>query len=82
MRERIQFLVDPADKDRYERVALARGRTLSEWLRRAADAAADQDPDRRELASRSGLEAFFARCNEFAERYAAQRRDGHQDGRP
>lgn len=82
MRARIQFLVDPADKDRYERVALAGGRTLSEWLRRAAEAAVDQDPDRRELASRSGLEAFFARCNEFAERYAAKREGGRRDGRP
>lgn len=81
MRARIQFLVDPADKDRYERVALAGGRTLSEWLRRAADAAVDQDPDRRELASRSGLETFFARCNEFAERHAA-RRQGGRHGRP
>jgi len=71
MRERVQFLVDPAAKDRYQRVALAERRTLSEWLRRAADAAADQDPERRELASRSGLEAFFGHCDEFAERYAA-----------
>lgn len=80
VRERIQFLVDPADKDRYERMALAGGRSLSEWLRQAADAAADQDPDRRELASRSGLEAFFKRCNEFSERYAARRQHGRKEG--
>ena len=69
MRERIQFLVDPAAKDRYQRVALAEGRTLSEWLRRCADAAAGHDPERQALATRAGLESFFERCNDLVDRW-------------
>ena len=74
MRDRIQFLVDPAAKDRYQRVALAEERTLSEWLRRVADAAASHDPELRALATRTGLEAFFQRCNEFEEGHSAWRK--------
>jgi len=73
MRERIQFLVDTAAKDRYQRVALAEGRTLSEWLRRCAEAAAVHDPERRALRTRSGLEAFFESSNEAVDRYVAWR---------
>lgn len=59
IRDRVQFLADPVAKDRYRRAAADEGRTLSEWLRRAADAAARPDPYQRALASRSQLEEFF-----------------------
>lgn len=59
MLERIQFLVDPETKDRYRRAAFLGGQTLSAWLRKAADAAAPDDPERAELGSREALAAFF-----------------------
>jgi len=59
MLERIQFLVDPEAKDRYRRAAFLGGQTLSGWLRKAADAAVPDDPERAELGSREALAAFF-----------------------
>jgi len=60
----VQFLADPGAKHRYRRTAHSQVRSLSQWLRTVADAAASQDPERHQLRSRAGLEAFFRKCNE------------------
>lgn len=64
MTQRIHILVDPADKERYRRAAEQEGKTLSVWLREAAEEKWSAVRDQRPIASRQELEAFFARCDE------------------
>jgi hypothetical protein len=64
MAERIQIVVDRAEKEWYRRLAAREGKTLSEWLRaaareRAARALARPAPD-----AVARLEAFFEACDE------------------
>lgn len=63
--ERVQFLVDPISKDRYRRAAQRQDRTLSEWLRRAADTAVEGDPESAQLHTREQLADFFDRWNDM-----------------
>ena len=58
-KDRIQFLVDPVAKHRYDRAASANGMTLSAWLRHLAESSAPEDPAREMLATRDALETFF-----------------------
>lgn len=64
MTERIHIAVDPIDKDRYRQTAEREGKTLSVWLREAAEEKWRAAEERRGLATREDLEAFFARCRE------------------
>jgi hypothetical protein len=64
MTERIHIVVGRAEKERYRRLAAREGRTLSEWLRAAAQeklAAAEACPG---LGDAESLRAFFAACDE------------------
>lgn len=67
MKARIHIVVDEAEKERFRRQAEREGRSLSEWIRRAA----------REKLAGSGagrpttleeLREFWARCDEREER--------------
>ncbi len=63
MTERIHLVVGRADKDRYRHMAARAGKSLSEWLRDAADeklAAAEVEVD---LDSSDRLREFFAECD-------------------
>jgi hypothetical protein len=62
--ERIHLLVDPSDKERYRRAAERVGKTLSVWLREAAEEKWSAARDERPLASREDLTSFFAHCDE------------------
>lgn len=62
MTDRVHVLMDPAEKERYRRLAEREGKTLSEWLREAAaEKAAASSEDR--IGSRPELERFFAACD-------------------
>ena len=66
MVERIHIVVDRAEKERYRRMAAREGKSLSEWLRSAAQeklAAARTDPTLDTVAS---LRAFFEALNQNA----------------
>ena len=68
--ERIQFLASPEAKARYRRAASLEGRSLSDWLRKVADAAAPVHPDETALATREDLESFFEGTDHW-ERWAS-----------
>ncbi len=64
MPERIHLVLDPVDKERFRAAAVREGKTLSAWLRDAAEervAAAERE---RGLATPEDLEAFFRACDE------------------
>ncbi len=64
MIERIHIVVDRAEKERYRRLAAREGKSLSEWLRSAAQdklAAARSDE---KLETAEALEAFFDRIDQ------------------
>lgn len=62
MKDRIHFVVDPADKERFRQQAAREGKTLSTWLREAAmeKLTKEGNPD---LDSVEELRAFFADCD-------------------
>lgn len=63
MVERIHIVVDRAEKERYRRLAAREGKSLSEWLRSAAQeklAAARSDAG---LETVAALRAFFEEIN-------------------
>ncbi|HUF76291.1 MAG TPA: hypothetical protein VMM35_08430 [Longimicrobiales bacterium] len=64
MSERIHIAVEAADKERYRQTAEREGKTLSVWLREAAEEKWSAGQERRMLASREDLERFFARSRE------------------
>lgn len=64
MADRVHVVLHTAEKERFRAAAAREGKTLSAWLRDAAQeriAAADRD---RGLATPQDLEAFFRRCDE------------------
>jgi hypothetical protein len=63
MSDRIHIAVDAADKERYRQVAEREGKTLSVWLREAAEEKWGAAQPRRSLESRDDLEAFFSDCD-------------------
>lgn len=64
MRTRVQFIVDPIAKGRYNQTAWAAGLTLSEWARRTLDAAATAEVEEGSLRTRAGLASFFESVNQ------------------
>ena len=85
--ERIQVLVDPEEKERFQRMAQERGVSLSTWLREAGAKRAAEESQTSRLRSLAALRAFFADCDareagrepEWAEHVAvhdASKRDG------
>jgi hypothetical protein len=63
MPERIHLVMERSEKERYRRAAARQGKTLSQWLREAADeklAASELD---RPLDTPEALDAFFAACD-------------------
>lgn len=64
MSERIHIAVEATDKERYRQIAEREGKTLSVWLREAAEEKWAGSQHRQPLASRADLEAFFTRCDE------------------
>jgi hypothetical protein len=64
MVERIHIVVDRAEKERYRRVAAREGKSLSEWLRSAAQEKLRAARSTAELDSRESLKAFFEECDQ------------------
>jgi hypothetical protein len=64
MVERIHILVDRAEKERYRRMAAREGKSLSEWLRAAAQEKLNAARLTEELDSPESLTRFFRECNE------------------
>lgn len=64
MSDRIHIAVDTADKERYRRIAEREGKSLSVWLREAAEEKWGAAQERSDLTSKEELEAFFRRCDE------------------
>jgi hypothetical protein len=61
--ERIQVLVDPEEKERFQRMAQERGVSLSTWLREAGSRRADEESRTARIRSVTALRAFFAACD-------------------
>lgn len=64
MPERIHLVLDPAEKERFRAAAVREGKTLSAWLRDAAEerlAAAQREHG---LRTPEDLAAFFRRCDQ------------------
>ena len=59
MVERIYIVVDRAEKERYRRLAAREGKSLSEWLRAAAQTRAAATRDAAGLNTAEGLRDFF-----------------------
>ena len=64
MASRIHIVLDDAEKARYRRQAQREGKSLGAWLREAAEDRLRTAAARRDLRSRSGLEQFFAECDQ------------------
>ena len=64
MIDRIHLAVDPADKERYRQVAARQGKSLSVWLREAAEEKWKAEQEDRSLTSQKDLRAFFANCDQ------------------
>jgi hypothetical protein len=64
MASRIHILLDEAEKARYRRQAQREGKSLGAWLREAAEDRLRAAAGHRDLRSRSGLEQFFAECDQ------------------
>jgi hypothetical protein len=88
MPERLHLVLERSDKERYRRAAQRQGKTLSEWLREAAEEKLASGEERSRLGDAAGLEAFFTECDrqagegrepdwdEHVERIAESRRRG------
>lgn len=63
MSTRINLVVDEEEKARFRRQAEREGLSLSEWLREAARAKADDAEDGPPLDTVEGLREFFAACD-------------------
>lgn len=63
MTDRIQLLVEEAEKERFRRRAEREGKSLSEWLREAAREKLAVAEERARLDSRDELRAFFEACD-------------------
>ena len=64
MVERIHIVVDRAEKERYRRLAAREGKTLSEWLRTAAQEKLAASEAQSALETADALRAFFREINE------------------
>ena len=63
MTERIHLVLDAAEKERFRRMAVREGKTLSAWLREAARERAQAVEGRRGLETESKLKRFFDECD-------------------
>ena len=61
--ERIQVLLDPLERERFKRLAQARGLSLSAWLREAALKQSMLESRQSKMRSVDALRAFFAECD-------------------
>ena len=61
--ERIQVLLDPLERERFRRLAQARGLSLSAWLREAALKQSSLETRQSKMRSVEALRAFFAECD-------------------
>lgn len=62
MAERVHIVLGRAEKERYRQMAAREGKTLSDWLRAAAEDRAAKAASRR-LESNDALQQFFAECD-------------------
>ena len=63
MTERIHIVVGRDEKERYRQVAARAGKSLSEWVREAAEEKAAAALAERALESADELRAFFEECD-------------------
>lgn len=64
MADRIHVVLDPADKERFRRLAAREGKTLSAWLRDAARDRAAAAEAHEGLETEEGLRRFFEACDD------------------
>ncbi len=64
MADRIHLVLDSAEKERFRAAAAREGKTLSAWLRDAAQERVAARERERGLRTREDLEAFFRHCDE------------------
>jgi hypothetical protein len=64
MAERIHLVLDRAEKERFRRLAARAGKSLSEWLRDAAEEKAAVSDAVQALDSAEALHAFFQDCSD------------------
>jgi hypothetical protein len=64
MAERIHIVVDRAEKERYRRLAAREGKSLSEWLRAAAQEKFASAEAETRLDTLAALRGFFEEINE------------------
>lgn len=62
MAERVHIVLGRAEKERYRQMAAREGKTLSEWLRAAAEERAARAASRK-LETEGALRQFFAECD-------------------
>lgn len=67
MSDRIHFVVDSVEKERFRRAAEAEGKTLSEWLRGLARERVEAQADRPRLDTPEALRRFWRACDVRAE---------------
>lgn len=65
MVDRIHITVEPTDKEKYREAARLEGRSLSEWLREAAEERWRRARSARSLDTVDELRAFFRRCDDM-----------------
>jgi hypothetical protein len=63
MSERIHFLVDRSEKERFRSAAARQGLSLSDWLKAAAHEKLAKAEQNALLDTRAAMEAFFAGCD-------------------
>jgi Ribbon-helix-helix protein, copG family len=61
--DRIHIMLDPAEKERFRRLAARQGKTLSAWLRDAARDLAAAAEAREGLETEEELRRFFEACD-------------------
>ena len=63
MSERVHLVIDGVDKARYQELAAREGKSLSVWLREAAEQRYRAAQGTRALTTPADLDAFFAECD-------------------
>lgn len=63
---RVQLVLSDGDRDRYVYQAKREGKSLSAWLREAAQEKIDRDVERRAFSSIEEIDAFFRECDAAA----------------
>lgn len=64
MKTRVQVLLEPEEREAFQREAEREGLSLGSWLRKAAKETLTTGRPTKALATREDLREFFARCDQ------------------